>query len=73
MKDSKLKFTTVLLAAVLHILTGAANVVGQEKTGMDSLESKVTKFTLDNGLRVIVLERHAVPVNQRTGMDSNPG
>ena len=61
---------TLLLAAALagpaaaapKIATGKAPAPAPAKTGLENLEKQVKEFTLANGLKFIVVERHNAPV-----------
>ena len=46
-------------AALLVLLFVAATMRGQDLAGF---EKRLTEFTLDNGLKFLILERHEVPV-----------
>ena len=48
----------LLLACMLPVYMAPA----QEQDLLDRFEERVTEFTLDNGLRFIVIERHDAPV-----------
>ena len=48
------------LALVAGLLVAAASAAAQDS--FRELESRVTQFTLKNGWRFIVLERHQAPV-----------
>jgi predicted Zn-dependent peptidase len=52
-------FASALLAVVV-LWAGVAGA--QVTTGLESLEKQVKEFTLDNGLKFIVVERHEAPV-----------
>lgn len=50
----------VLGVLLLYMFTSVHSLmVGQE---MDDFESRLTEFTLENGLKFIIFERHAVPI-----------
>jgi predicted Zn-dependent peptidase len=53
------------LLFVLLIITGCSVAAGlpvNAQAGLKEIESRVTKFTLQNGMKFIVLERHQTPV-----------
>ena len=49
-------------AAAKPAATSKATSASPSRTGLESLEKQVQTFTLANGLRVIVIERHQAPV-----------
>ena len=49
-------------AAAPKIATGKAPAPAPVKTGLENLEKQVKEFTLPNGLKFIVVERHNAPV-----------
>jgi hypothetical protein len=56
--------TTLTLAVALIAMCASLAMAGKSSTDWDPsvLKQKVTEFTLDNGLKFIVMERHDVPV-----------
>jgi predicted Zn-dependent peptidase len=58
------RHVTAVLLTLAIALGVVATAFAQSSTSWDpsALKSKVTHFTLENGLRVILLERHDVPV-----------
>jgi predicted Zn-dependent peptidase len=60
-----LAFTLALAgaaAAAPKTATGKASALAPAKTGLENLEKQVKEFTLANGLKFIVVERHNAPV-----------
>lgn len=55
----KPKFVNCYLVTCLLILTASQTTTGKE---IGTLEERVRERTLDNGLKVVVVERHAAPV-----------
>ena len=63
MKHALQKFRAIVIGAA--ILLFAVSLVGQESARAQDLakfEQRMTDFTLDNGLKFLVLERHEAPV-----------
>jgi len=58
------KHVSLLLAMALLVAGASLAVAGRSSSDWDPsvLKEKVTEFTLENGLKFIVLERHDVPV-----------
>ena len=55
---------TLLLSVALLIMSASLALAGKSSSDWDPsvLKEKVTEFTLENGLKFIVMERHDVPV-----------